>query len=62
MRLLIEPTPQEVARWAADYIVRAINARAAVTNAPFVLGLPTGSTPLETYACLLYTSPSPRDI
>ena len=53
MRLLIEPTPQEVARWAADYIVRAINARAAVTNAPFVLGLPTGSTPLETYAELI---------
>ncbi len=53
MRLLIEPTPQEVARWAADYIVRAINARAAVTDAPFVLGLPTGSTPLETYAELI---------
>ena len=53
MRLLIEPTPQEVARWAADYIVRAITARAAVTDAPFVLGLPTGSTPLETYAELI---------
>ncbi len=53
MRLLIEQTPQEVARWAADYIVRAIAAKAAVTDAPFVLGLPTGSTPLETYAELV---------
>ena len=53
MRLIIENNSQEVARWAADYIIRAINRKAAVTDAPFVLGLPTGSTPLDTYTELI---------
>ncbi len=53
MRLIIEPNAKEVARWAADYIIRAINRKAQQTDAPFVLGLPTGSTPLETYAELI---------
>ncbi len=49
MRLIIEQNAQEVARWAANYIIQAIRAKAAVSDAPFVLGLPTGSTPLATY-------------
>ncbi len=53
MRLIIENNSQEVARWAADYIIRSINRKAAQTDAPFVLGLPTGSTPLDTYAELI---------
>ena len=53
MRVIIKDTSAEVAVWAARYIVDAINAKAATTNAPFVLGLPTGSTPLETYKELI---------
>ncbi|MBQ2728903.1 MAG: glucosamine-6-phosphate deaminase, partial [Alistipes sp.] len=53
MRLIIENDPQQVARWAADYIIRAIHRKAAMSEAPFVLGLPTGSTPLETYRELI---------
>ncbi|MBQ6881532.1 MAG: glucosamine-6-phosphate deaminase [Alistipes sp.] len=53
MHLIIEQNAQQVARWAADHIIRAIQAKATKTDAPFVLGLPTGSTPLETYAELV---------
>ena len=53
MRLIIENTPQQVAQWAADYIIRQIKAKEQVTKSPFVLGLPTGSTPLETYTELI---------
>ncbi len=49
MRLIIENTPQQVAQWAADYIIRNINEKQNLTSSPFVLGLPTGSTPLLTY-------------
>ena len=53
MRLIIEDTSKQVAEWAADYIIRQIRAKAQVTKSPFVLGLPTGSTPLETYKELI---------
>ena len=53
MRVIIKDTSKEVAQWAARYIVEQIKAKAAVTDAPFVLGLPTGSTPLETYRELI---------
>ena len=53
MRLIIEDTPQEVARWTAGYIIARIKAKEQRTSAPFVLGLPTGSTPLETYKELI---------
>ncbi len=49
MRLIIEDSPQSVARWTAEYIISRIRAKAQCSDAPFVLGLPTGSTPLETY-------------
>lgn len=51
MRLLIENTPHEVAVWAANHIAQKINAHKGPK--PFVLGLPTGSTPLQTYAELI---------
>lgn len=51
MRLLIHSTPTEVAVWAARHIVLRINAHKG--SRPFVLGLPTGSTPLATYAELI---------
>lgn len=53
MRLIIEKCKDNVAKWAAQYIVNAINSKAKAVNAPFVLGLPTGSTPLETYRELI---------
>jgi glucosamine-6-phosphate deaminase len=51
MRLLIENTAAEVAAWAARHIAGRINAHKGPQ--PFVLGLPTGSTPLATYAELV---------
>ena len=53
MRVIIKDKSQEVAQWAARQIVDEIKAKAANTDAPFVLGLPTGSTPLETYKELI---------
>ena len=53
MRVIIKKTSAEVAQWAARLIVDEIKAKAAKTDAPFVLGLPTGSTPLQTYKELI---------
>lgn len=53
MRVIIKDTTPEVAQWAARYIVDAIKTKAERTAEPFVLGLPTGSTPLETYRELI---------
>jgi glucosamine-6-phosphate deaminase len=51
MRLLIQNNAAGVAAWAARHIVARINAHKGPR--PFVLGLPTGSTPLATYAELI---------
>ncbi len=53
MRLIIEDSSVGVAKWAACYIIDQIAAKAAVSSEPFVLGLPTGSTPLESYKELI---------
>jgi len=53
MRLIIQPVPEDVARWAANYIVRKINLANPTDDKPFVLGLPTGGTPLNTYRELI---------
>ena len=53
MRLIIEKTAAEASRWAAEHVAERINAKAAVSSKPFVLGLPTGSTPLGMYAELI---------
>lgn len=53
MRLIIENTAAEAGRWAAEHVVARINAKAAVSDKPFVLGLPTGSTPLGMYKELI---------
>ncbi|GHV18133.1 glucosamine-6-phosphate deaminase [Spirochaetia bacterium] len=50
MRLVIRKNYDEVSRWAAGYIADRINAgNEAKRGEPFVLGLPTGSTPLGVY-------------
>ena len=53
MRLIIKDNPEMVARVAADIIIARIRAKQAVSSEPFVLGLPTGSTPLHTYRELI---------
>ena len=52
MRLIIEDTQENAGRWAARYIVEQINKKQAA-GGTFVLGLPTGSTPLTTYKELI---------
>ncbi len=53
MRLIPLSTAQEVGIWSARHIVDAINAFDPSEDRPFVLGLPTGSTPLNTYKRLI---------
>ncbi len=53
MRLIIQPEANHVAIWSANYIAQKIvNAKPTPEN-PFVLGLPTGSTPLGAYVELI---------
>ncbi|MDR1983324.1 MAG: glucosamine-6-phosphate deaminase [Prevotellaceae bacterium] len=49
MRLIIQPDYQNVSKWAAAYIVTKINTFKPTPKKPFVLGLPTGSSPLGAY-------------
>jgi glucosamine-6-phosphate deaminase len=53
MRLLIHKSAKEAGRWAARYIADRINAFGPGKDRPFVMGLPTGSSPLETYRELI---------
>ena len=53
MKVIIRNTSEEGSIWAARYIVSKIKAKAEKTDAPFVLGLPTGSPPLGTYKELI---------
>ena len=53
MNVIIRDNQHEASLWAARHIADAIRAKAARTAEPFVLGLATGSTPIETYAELI---------
>ncbi|MBR4408462.1 MAG: glucosamine-6-phosphate deaminase, partial [Bacteroidales bacterium] len=53
MKVVIRNNSAEGSIWAAHYIAEKINAKAKVTDKPFVIGLCTGSTPIETYAELI---------
>lgn len=53
MRLIIQPTSDIMSKWAANFIAGRINAFNPTEEKPFVLGLPTGSTPLGTYKELI---------
>ena len=52
MRLVILDDAEAVGAWVATYVVRRIRAFAPTAERPFVLGLPTGSSPLPTYRAL----------
>lgn len=58
MRVIIQKDYQNLSAWAAAYIVNRIKAFQPSAKRPFVLGLPTGSTPLGTYRELvtMYTA------
>jgi glucosamine-6-phosphate deaminase len=49
MRVIIESNYEKMSRWAANHIVERINAFKPTAKKPFILGLPTGSTPIGTY-------------
>ena len=52
MRLIIQPDYQSVSQWAAHYVAAKIKAANPTPEKPFVLGCPTGSSPLGMYkAC-----------
>ena len=53
MKIIIRNNSKEGSLWAAHYIAKRINEKAAVTDKPFVIGLCTGSTPIETYKELI---------
>ena len=53
MRVLIQPDYASVSRWAADYVATSIRKFNPTGNKKFVLGLPTGSSPLGMYRELI---------
>ncbi len=53
MRVIIKDNYAEMSAWAAQHIVARIRAFRPTADRPFVLGLPTGSTPLGTYQELI---------
>lgn len=53
MRLIIEKNYDELSRWAANYVAARINEACPTCGKPFVLGCPTGSSPLGMYRELI---------
>ena len=53
MRLIIEPDYAKVSEWAANYVASRINEANPTAEKPFVLGCPTGSSPLGMYKHLI---------
>lgn len=49
MRIIIKKDPNEVGKWTAAYIAGRIRNSNPTPQKPFVLGLPTGSSPIPTY-------------
>jgi len=49
MRFIIEADKVAVGKWVANYVMTRILEFAPTAERPFVLGLPTGSTPIPTY-------------
>ncbi|WP_300968596.1 glucosamine-6-phosphate deaminase [uncultured Duncaniella sp.] len=49
MRLIIKPDYDRMSVYAADYVINRINEHNKRSDRPFVLGLPTGSSPIGMY-------------
>ncbi len=53
MRLIVQKDYETLSLWAARYVARSIIQAEPRKNSPFILGLPTGSTPLGMYRELI---------
>ncbi|MCI6161829.1 MAG: glucosamine-6-phosphate deaminase [Prevotellaceae bacterium] len=53
MRVIIEKTYEQLSQWAAEHVIKRINTFQPTSEKPFVLGLPTGSSPVGMYAALV---------
>lgn len=53
MRVIIEENYESLSRWAAEHVIERINKFNPTPDHPFVLGLPTGSSPEGMYARLV---------
>ncbi len=53
MRLIIEENYDKLSQWAANYVASRINEANPTPERPFVLGCPTGSSPLGMYRALI---------
>jgi glucosamine-6-phosphate deaminase len=53
MRVIIEPSYEMASKWAANYVAKRIKEASPSESSPFVLGLPTGSSPLGMYKELI---------
>ena len=53
MRIVILKDYDEVSNWVADYTINKINSSNPDKKNPFILGLPTGSSPIGTYKNLV---------
>jgi glucosamine-6-phosphate deaminase len=53
MRVIIQPNYERVSQWTAAYIVKKFREFNPSPKKPFVLGLPTGSSPIGTYKELI---------
>jgi len=49
MRILIHESNERLSKWVAHYVARKIKKKNPTPDNPFVLGLPTGSSPIGTY-------------
>ena len=53
MRVIILPNKEKMGQWTSNYIVSKVNQPLHEAKKNFVLGLPTGSTPIPTYKALI---------
>lgn len=53
MRLIIQSDYEGLSQWAANYVAAKIREAQPTKGKPFVLGLPTGSSPLGMYKSLI---------
>ncbi len=53
MRILMHDNYLQLSKWTAHYIAKRINENNPTADKPFVLGLPTGNSPIGTYTELI---------
>ena len=53
MRVIIQSDYQKLSKWAADHVIKRINEFNPTPDHKFVLGLPTGSSPVGMYNALV---------